>query len=213
MEKLSSLNNSPAFDEPLSLPHFDEEATLQSARPVVPLHEVKVQGRSKRRWLLGGALAVAATLGAVTASVISHGSRPEEASVVDRNADSNPAAGDFVSPSGEASGSSVNPSEAATSIPEPERVETASETNEISKSAVRVKKQVPQNSVQRQSDRAAVSPIVDQGREDEILAEEMELRRQQRREARRMRRERRVERNSAEGLSRIREIFEGSPRP
>ena len=174
---------------------------------------MKAQGRFKRRWLLGGALALAATLGAVTASFIySHGSRSEEASVVDTNANSTPAAGDFVSPSSEVSGSSVNPSEAAISVPEPEKVEIASETNETSNSAVRVRKQVPQNSVRRQSDRAA-SPIVDQVREDESLAEEMELRREQRREARRLRRERRVERNSAEGLSRIREIFEGSPRP
>lgn len=214
MEKLRSLNNSPAFDEPLSLPHFDEEATLQSARPVVPLHEVKAHGRSKRRWLLGGALALAATLGAVTASLIyRHGSQPEEPSVVDTNADSTPAAGDFVSPSGEASGSSVNPSEAATSKTEPERVETASETRETSKSAVSVRKQVPQNPVRRRADGGAVSPTVDQVREDEILAEEMEFRRE-RREARRLRRERRVnERNAAEGLTRIREIFEGSPRP
>ena len=213
--ELKSLNDSPAFDEPLSLPHFDEEATLQSARRVVPLHEVKARGRFRRRWLLGGALALAATLGAATASLIySPGSQPEEASVVDTNADSTPAAGDFVSPSGEASGSSVNPSDAAISEPEPEKVATASETNETSNSAVRVRKQVPQNSVRRQSDRAAVSPIVDQVREDEILAEEMELRREQRREARRLRRERRVtERNSGEGLTRIREIFEGSPRP
>lgn len=214
MEKLRSLNNSPAFDEPLSLPHFDEEATLQSARPVVPLHEVKAHGRSKRRWLLGGALALAATLGAVTASLIyRHGSQPEEPSVVDTNADSTPAAGDFVSPSGEASGSSVNPSEAATSKTEPERVETASETRETSKSAVSVRKQVPQNPVRRRADGGAVSPTVDQVREDEILAEEMEFRRE-RREARRLRRERRVnEGNAAEGLTRIREIFEGSPRP
>ena len=91
-----SPNDSPASDEPLSLPHFDEEATLQSARPVVPLHEVKAQGRSRRRWLLGGALALAATLGAVTASLIySQGSQPEEASVIDTNADSTPAAGRF----------------------------------------------------------------------------------------------------------------------
>lgn len=212
--ELKSLNDSPAFDEPLSLPHFDEEATLQSARPVVPLHEVKAQGRSRRRWLLGGALALAATLGAVTASLIySPGSQPEEASVVDTNADSTPAAGDFVSPSGEASGSSVNPSEAATSVPEPARVETASETHETSKSAVSVRKQAPQNTVRKESDRA-VSPNVDQDRENETLADEMEFRREQRREARRLRRERRVnERNSGDGLTRIREIFEGSPRP
>ena len=121
---------------------------------------------------------------------------------------------DFVSPSGEASGSSVNPGEAATSIPDPERVEATSErTQETSKSGVSVRKQTLQNTVRKESDRA-VSPGVDQDREDEILADEMEFRREQRREARRLRRERRVnERNSGEGLTRIREIFEGSPRP
>ena len=211
---LRSPSDSPASEEPLSLPHFDEEATLQSARPVVPLHEVKAQGRSRRRWLLGGALALAATLGGVTASLIySPGSQPEEASVVDTNADSTPAAGDFVSPSGEASGSSVNPGEAATSIPDPERVEATSERTQTRFKSLLVLESTPQNTVRKESD-GAVSLGVDQDREDEILADEMELRREQRREARRLRRERRVnERNSNEGLTRIREIFEGSPRP
>jgi hypothetical protein len=50
------LNAEPALAEP----HFDEEATLLSARPVVPLHEIKANTRFRRPWVLG--LAIAGTL-------------------------------------------------------------------------------------------------------------------------------------------------------
>ena len=51
-------------------PHFDDERTLLSARPVVPLKEVgqlDTRVKHRRRWLLGGAFAVAMFLGAASA--------------------------------------------------------------------------------------------------------------------------------------------------
>jgi hypothetical protein len=46
-------------------PHFDDEITLLTAQPVVPLAKIK----NRRRWFLGGAFAVAMLLGAASALV------------------------------------------------------------------------------------------------------------------------------------------------
>ena len=48
-------------------PHFDDERTLLSARPVVPLGQVDSKIKHRRRWFLGGAFAVAMLLGAASA--------------------------------------------------------------------------------------------------------------------------------------------------
>ena len=55
---------------PLAEPHFDEEATLLSARPVVPLHEVEVEVRFRKRVLFGLAMACSLTMGALAATLI-----------------------------------------------------------------------------------------------------------------------------------------------
>ena len=52
----------------LEEPHFDEEATVLSARPVVPLEVVEAKSRSARRLLIGSAIAVALLIGAVAAT-------------------------------------------------------------------------------------------------------------------------------------------------
>src|SRR6185295_12530045 len=48
-------------------PHFDDERTLLSARPVVPLEQLDTRVKHRRRWVLGGAFAVAMFLGAASA--------------------------------------------------------------------------------------------------------------------------------------------------
>jgi hypothetical protein len=50
-------------------PHFDDEVTTQTARPVVPLEKIDANIKSKRRWFLGGAFAIAMLLGAASALV------------------------------------------------------------------------------------------------------------------------------------------------
>ncbi len=55
---------------PVSQPHFVEERTLLSARPVVPLEQVKTRERSRRGLLLTSAIAVSLLLGACTALAI-----------------------------------------------------------------------------------------------------------------------------------------------
>jgi len=54
-------------DEPEALePHFDDERTIRSAQPVVPLNTV-VKERRQRRLLLGGAFVIACLLGSTAA--------------------------------------------------------------------------------------------------------------------------------------------------
>ena len=48
-------------------PHFDDERTVLTARPVVPLQRIDAKLRNRRRWYLGGAFAVAMLLGAASA--------------------------------------------------------------------------------------------------------------------------------------------------
>ena len=50
-------------------PHFDDELTTLTARPVIPLEEIDAKTKHKRRWFLGGAFAVAMLLGAASALV------------------------------------------------------------------------------------------------------------------------------------------------
>src|SRR5688572_27462446 len=53
-------------------PHFDDERTLLSARPVVPLEKIDAKERHRRHWLLGGAFALAMILGATSALLASY---------------------------------------------------------------------------------------------------------------------------------------------
>lgn len=53
-------------------PHFDDERTLLSARPVVPLEKIEAKARRRRQWFLGGAFAIAMMLGAASALIASY---------------------------------------------------------------------------------------------------------------------------------------------
>jgi hypothetical protein len=48
-------------------PHFDDELTVLTARPVVPLEQLDTKIKHRRRWFLGGAFAIAMFLGAASA--------------------------------------------------------------------------------------------------------------------------------------------------
>ena len=50
-------------------PHFVDELTELTARPVVPLEEIDTKIKHRRRWFLGGAFALAMLLGAASALV------------------------------------------------------------------------------------------------------------------------------------------------
>lgn len=63
-----------AIDSPnqVSEPQFDDERTLASARPVVPLEKIDAKVRHRRQWFLGTAFAVAMMLGAASALLASY---------------------------------------------------------------------------------------------------------------------------------------------
>jgi hypothetical protein len=195
-------------EEPLTLPHFDDEATVQSARPVVPLHEVKRAALTRRHVLLGAALCLAAVVGGLVASLIysQPAQRAPEATTATISDSAPTSADDFVTPSSEASGSTVNPHDAAAP-----NTEIAAK-NDSERTVTRVVSSNRQPAVSRRVEKRpeqAVSEPEIQDRSDRDVRAEDEMLREQRREARRARRERRA----SDGLTRIREIFEGSPRP
>ncbi|PWT93952.1 MAG: hypothetical protein C5B55_03575 [Blastocatellia bacterium] len=63
-------------DNHVETPHFDDEQTLLSAQPVVPLNKIRRNLPSRRQWFLGGALLVAVGLGAGAALLLVHLRRP-----------------------------------------------------------------------------------------------------------------------------------------
>lgn len=204
-----ALDDSLAGEEPLTLPHFDDEATVQSARPVVPLKEVRRASRSKQRMLLGAALCLAGIVGAVAASLVfSDRGQPVEESATATIPESSevPSTG-FITPSGEASGATVDPNETVA-------IDTAAAATERTDDRVKVPSS-PSVSRQQPIRNSGVSKPVEkivsmpEPEFEDREAEERAARREERREARRLRRERRA----GDGLTRIREIFEGSPRP
>ena len=207
--RVLALNDSLAEEEPLTLPHFDDEATVQSARPVVPLQEVRRASRSKYKMLLGAALCLAALVGAVAASLIfsEPSQRVEEAAkptILESSEET--AAGS--SASGEASGAIVDSSETVALETEATTADSTNDRPEVQTASTVNRKQPIRNAPVPKPVERVVSnpePEPDQYRE----ADERAARREERREARRLRRERRA----GDGLTRIREIFEGSPRP
>ena len=205
----SSTDPSAVLVEPLSIPHFDEDATLLSARPVVPLRELKGQTRSRRPLIFGLTIVAAILTGAITATLLliqnNRSSQKATEAVWDQP----------VAPSSGVSGGSTaesNDATVLTSVPE-----KAPQT----KALLAARDSSPRSTKRRQSAAVPGSFVnPDQvGRPDDErdqgFEDERELRRAERRESRReARRERRrqLEQN-VDDLLRIREIFEGSPRP
>ena len=214
----SPIRISVADEEPLTLPHFDEEATLQSARPVVPLHEVEDKSQFRRRLILVGALCVAAVIGAVTASIIydqrTHpGPQTTAVTVPSESSES-----EFLPPSSEVTGAQVDPASAVEPLSETTIAETtvakeADDGSEIRNGRPPLRTRTSVSNAPAQPERRVREPEVGNRTERDVQTEE-EMFWERRREARRLRRERRVnDRRSGDELTRIREIFEGSPRP
>ncbi|MGH9968001.1 MAG: hypothetical protein ACREBG_09250 [Pyrinomonadaceae bacterium] len=203
------VNQTSTADGSLSVPHFDEEATLLRARPVVPLHEVKTESSRRRRLVLGLTLVAVLMLGAVTATLVySNRQQPDEAPATARD--------NSVSTSGDAGGSVINSSQPAPSAP--------SAVTEDRPFERQIDKVGNSSLTRKQAARDAGSATVptrarevEQDRAEDLAQDEARTRRAERREARRQRREAereaRRKAQSSDGLLRIREIFEGAPRP
>ena len=198
----SSTDQSPVFDPDLSLPHFDEDATLLSARPVVPLNEVKSGTRSRRRGIFGLTILAAILVGAISATLLlmQSGENPESIAETEVS--------EPVVSSGAAGGSTSEPGSPRVSVAR-EPLEEQPARAVPGDRDVSTKKR-PTTTVLRNAVKPARAGSADRERDEDFENDERELRRI-RREARRERRDRREQR--ADDLLRIREIFEGSPRP
>jgi len=188
---------------PVAQPNFDDERTVLSARPVVPLEKINAKVRHRRNWILGGAFAIAMVLGAASALVASYLklrsvptltseiSQPDETSVPVAVAE--PVASNV--PVFEITEESTPPV-----TPVTEQKETAGKRRTV---------------VKRSPDYIEPRPAREMSEEDElhrirdaVLSEAWE----ERRARRASRRERRDNRNDRD-LSNLNEIFEGPKRP
>jgi hypothetical protein len=199
-------------DLQLSEPHFDEEATLLSARRVVPLGEVRTEPRSGKRLAFGLAMVVAVIAGAFGATLI-YKQRDQKATIVETStpllqqavSDGQPVSG---------AGGAISDSNASSAAENVDDVGT---------------REMHKNGVTAETRKSAAPFSIKAGRAkgtlqngDSNQPDEQELRRAERMEARRLKRNAEHEdkresrgrkRQSSDDLLRIREIFEGSPRP
>jgi hypothetical protein len=194
--------------EPVLPPNFDDERTLLSARPVVPLNEIESKVRHRRQWFLGGAFALAMMLGAASALVASYlRLRTAPAPVTNELSQ-----GDVPAPAPVAVAANPLPAESP-AIDEEETeppVETALETPKRETAAKR-------RAVVKHSEEPADLHDDPQITEDERLQQIRDAvlydRWQERRARRVWRRERRLDRYNHRDLSNLDEIFEGRRRP
>lgn len=175
-----------AADLQLSEPHFDEEATVLSARPVVPLHEVRTGARSSRRLGFGLAILVALLVGAFGATLIyqQRGQKEEEAIAEPASSISEPAVQE--GPVAGASGSAVDLNGSAPSF----AVNTDAGTT-----------------------RPPLYAPAQENKREMRRAERIEARREREAERQTNRDARGHKNQPSDDLLRIREIFEGSRRP
>lgn len=167
-------------------PNFDDERTVLSARPVVPLEPLDTRIKHRRRWFLGGAFAVAMLLGAASALISAYFKTRQ-------------------APDPEIQSLSVLP------LPEPVVV-TPSPTPERPKPRP-IRNTDKTNGTDR-TDRGVIQPRLSEEEElrrirDAVLFDAWQERRQRRVE----RRERPKAQHPDRDLSNIDEIFEGRRRP
>lgn len=209
---MSSTTTNHQFTEvgsTLPEPHFDEEATILSARAVVPLEEVespKSKASLPRPWTLGLGLVGALLVGILATAIYYSGST---------GTDSNLFQVEEVAAGVEGNSAERSNSFSGPASPQPEReVNKPTEaprqivvSNKTDKSSAESDKKPRARLVTVITDRRNDNHIDEEGDEDRKAA-----RKQARQERRRAERERRNG-NMSDELLRIRDIFEGSPRP
>ena len=213
-----SSNDQTVRDSEVGLdePHFDEEATLLAARPVVPLGEVKETTRSKARWALMLAIVGGLLIGLLGATFLYRylgSSEPrvaEAPAVAEQPAEPQTSAGGTISVAEETAAEEkrVEPSQETQPQSQPE-TKPASVTTDATPAKAEPPTRAPKPR----------PVIVDRSEEEEMQEREVQRarrqqeRREERRAAREARRDNRQRAQTNDDLLRIREIFEGAPRP
>ena len=190
----SNISNQQYFNgaAPLTEPHFDEEATLLSARPVVPLQKIKSKERSRQRLVFGAAIVSALMVGALGATLIykQRGQEPPTALV------STAVPG--------AAGIAVDEAVSSPSIAE-------AGTGTVDEKAVPWVSRSPAAPVVETKRKRSMRQQLDQG--ELRRADRIDLHGFRSRSEREAQRESGRKRKSSDDLLRIREIFEGPSRP
>jgi hypothetical protein len=183
-------------------PHFDEEATLLSAQPVVPLEKIAAEGRSRKSLIFGAVIMFSLIVGALGGALIFKLGQKPSISILDRAVPG-------------AEGIANNESVAAPEVPQ--SVAEASTGTLANSNAVPVEsKSAPARSPRIESPRvvAREEKLPSQADDNEMRrAERIEERRFRRRSEREALKEARRHRDRSDDVLRIREIFEGSRRP
>ncbi len=216
MESKTAHEEFVGAESPLAEPHFDDETTLLSARPVVPLDKVWTEARSGRRLAFGLAIVAALIIGALGATFI-YKQRGQKQTTAILTTDSqaseqptqqSPAAIDAGGATLDSQSSAATASENLQNVP----------TNQQNDTFAMEKKFAPAVSPEAESGSGSeTSQNLAKNRKDgeEILrAERMETRRLRRMAERQARKDTRGDKGQpSDDLLRIREIFEGSPKP
>ncbi len=192
----------------LAEPHFDEEATVLSAKPVVPLTNVKqVDSAPKktalRPWVLGLSLMGALLVGILATAMYYSRASGDDSKVLDATELS--------------AGAAATPAETENVFSGPAVEQKVSKVNppvaDASQRAVRDEKAKTAAAPQKKPAPRLVEVITENQRPRRDSEEDRDDLKAERREAREARRRDRRERKTSDDLMRIRDIFEGSPRP
>lgn len=184
----------------LAEPHFDEEATLLSARPVVPLDRVAAKASLSRPWVFGLALAGALLLGVVSTAIYYSVRYRNESTQLSTSDISAAVAGATETkspkePETPDSGSSARDSSAT------EQKQVLSTTSPVEITDGITRKRTARFAARYGGTSTLRRPSGGRATKEETDAQKRETR------------FRKEKNQSADGLLRIREIFEGAPKP
>jgi len=183
-----NITNETYFDDdlPLSEPHFDEEATLLSAQPVVALTDIEAKSRTRKRLAFGVAMFFSIIAGALGATFIYKYKSQRDAAIVVKTAIPG-----------------VNAATASAGVPVAQDA-TVAGAGTISEAASPNAGQGKSASVKTRK------RTVDDQSEFESRRQQPDGRQLRKRQDREVFQETRRRRHKADDLARIREIFEGS---
>jgi hypothetical protein len=214
------------IDEPNNLdePHFDEEATILAARPVVPLDEVRETKRSKGGLALVLAISGGLLIGLLAAALIFRYLSVGEPAAVETTVAEQPAQAveqpsvELPAPDGGAVAAVDQKAEEDTAAEEPvdtkDNRESKPEESRTVRTPDRTSEVEPRRPVAvRDKPRPADDEPEQEVDRETRRAQKQEERRERRRAARQAERRERQQPGTNDDLTRIREIFEGSPRP
>jgi outer membrane biosynthesis protein TonB len=208
---METFQNIDAGTSHLEAPHFDDELTVITAQPVVPLEVIAGEQTRRKRWLLAGAFALSLLLGAGSALLAIRIKRQVAQPAVVQSSDGEEVQGDDKVLSQNVQGGiqgGETPALAPELEDEPEVVESNEETAETPVAANKTVKNRETKLAQKNATKSRtvkkVEPVKEEQRQPRLVDQWEE-----RRVRRVLRRERREQRQRQD-LFRVGDIFEGS---